>query len=212
MSSHQTADSQSLRRTTVPESLTNQPISRQFGVTAGGSRCLRVDTYVGKVVAATGNTAKCQHSSGNGVWTDGKTVAITASTEKSFTTDFETEPTYLEATSHGLTDGQPFTVSGDTDSDILPAGLLPNTVYYARVVDTDNVEALVVPNGSPVILTDDGDTDFSLRAVRKFSVTYQWMVAGDQTHTPLPPSARVVLTTGSGDEVEIVDVIVSQEK
>lgn len=198
----------------IGASQTNTLISGASPFSVSSPRSLRVDILVGKVVVSNANTAKCQHTAAGdyGVWTDGKTSTITASTEKTFTTDVGDEPTYLECTSHGLSEGQSFTVSADTGSDALPEGLTSNQVYYARVVDANTLEATLVPGGEAVEMTDDETGNVSLRAVRKFSITYQDTVAGDQSHTPLPDLARVVISNGASDSVELVDVITSQVK
>lgn len=61
----------------VGASLTNEPISREFHVTANGSLNLVVKLKVAAVTVGAGITAKLQTAI-DGDWVDAKTVAVTA--------------------------------------------------------------------------------------------------------------------------------------
>lgn len=54
----------------ITSPVTNEEISQQFGITAGGSLHLRVDLEVSSVTVSTGITAKLQHRSAGGALED----------------------------------------------------------------------------------------------------------------------------------------------
>lgn len=87
----------------VAASQTTQAVSKIFPPSAAGSERFRVDTYVGKVVAATGVTCGLLHSSGHNIWSATKTTSVTASTQTTFNGVLEevstaTFPTYAGTT------------------------------------------------------------------------------------------------------------------
>lgn len=191
----------------VGASVTNLPISSNWRMTARGSLHSRVDIYVGKVAVGTGITAKLQHSSGYGIWADAKTVAITASTDK--TVSAVSTTTYnLTSTTHGYVEGQAVAISS---TGAIPVGLVSGIPYYVRVVDADNVQLSSSMSGPAVPLTSAGSGTITLSAVRVFTIQHLVNVAGDQTHLPLRSSARVVLTSGASDSAQISDVVLLVE-
>ena len=191
----------------VGASVTNQPISSNWRMTARGSLNSRVDIYVGKVAVGTGITAKLQHSSGYGIWADAKTVAITASTDKTVSAVSTTTNTLTSAT-HGYTEGQAVAISATT---AVPVGLTAGIPYYVKVVDANNVQLASSISGPAVLLTSAGSGTITLSAVRVFTIQHLMEVAGDQTHLPLRSSARVVVTTGASDSAQISDAVLLVE-
>jgi hypothetical protein len=147
-----------------------------------------MDIYVGKVVVAGSITAKVQHSSAYNLWTDAKTVSITASTDKTVTA-----------------------VSTSTDALIsssgeVPAGLQPNTVYRVTVVDSNTIK--LTNTAGSVNLTSTGSGTILVTPVRAFSIIHQEVVAGDQAHTPMKSKGRVTMSlTNAGDSVQVIDCI-----
>lgn len=164
-----------------------------FKVTAGGSRHFRYDIYVGKVAATA--TAKLQQSSGFNLWSDTKTVSITASTEKTISGESTSADT-LTVTAHGYTEGQP--VSADANGGTLSGGLEPGKVYYVHVVDANTIQVSLSNGGTVVDITAASAGTPQLSAVRVFSITFLAEVAGDQAYVPLKQLMRLVTTTGAG--------------
>lgn len=68
----------SIAPTTVAEEQTRQRVTRDFGLTAEGAACLRVDVYVGEVVDTNAISFGLETSSGLGIWTDTKSVEVPA--------------------------------------------------------------------------------------------------------------------------------------
>lgn len=67
--------------TAIGASVTNQAISNEFRITAGGARTLVVALKASGVTAGAGITAKLQTAVADYAWMDSKTVAVTAAGE-----------------------------------------------------------------------------------------------------------------------------------
>lgn len=190
----------------VPASQTGVPISGNFGQTAGAAgKYLRLDLYTGVTTIASAITAKHQHTNLLGLWSDGKTATLSASTQKAATPDFTTSQ--LAVTSHGYSENQPIVISAAT----VPTGLAARTIYYAKVLDANTIQLKSQNEGSLVGFSDNGAT-VKTTAVQLASISYQDNVAGDQATMPLRNLGRVVLSTGAGDSVDILAIKLNQEE
>lgn len=189
----------------IPASQTNALVAESNRQTAGAlQHAMRIDVFTGIAAVGSAITAKHQHSNMPGLWTDGKTVSITASTDASATANAAADT--LTVTSHGLVENQPVVIGGTT----VPGGTMPKTIYYTKVVDANTIQLKANNDSSVIDITSTG-TSVTVTAVRVFSISYQANVAGDQSHMPLRANGRVVCTTGAGDSVDILAVLVNQE-
>lgn len=186
-------------------SLTEVAVAGPFGQTAGAlQHACRLDLIVGQVTVAAAISAKHQHSNVPGLWTDAKTVSITASTPKSATVNPATDQLTIAA--HGYVENQLVVVGGT----VLPEGSQPSTFYWVKVIDANTIQLKTANDGQVLDVTSAG-TSVTVTAARVFSITYLPTVAGDQAHMPLRSSGRIVLTTGAGDSVELLAVKMNQE-
>lgn len=191
--------------TSVGASATDQAVSDNFRETAGAlSEALRIDIFTGVATAATGITAKHQHTNMPGLWTDAKTVSITSSSQQSATVNATTDQ--LSITTHGLSEDQPVVVAGS----VIPGGLEAKKIYFVKVISANAIQLKSTNDGQVVDITSTG-TSVTVTAVRMFSISYLPTVAGDQSHMPLRSLGRVVVTSGAGDSVDIVSIRVNQE-
>lgn len=180
-------------------------VSEQTRITAGGSKSIRVDVAVGKVVSSTAVSAKLQDKSGFNLWNDVKSVTITASTDVAISSiDAGTDE--LTSAGHGFTDGQAVAVTA-TD---LPSGLFDSKVYYVRDAATNTFKLSESSDGPAVDIVDAGSS-VSVTAIRQFSITVQQEVAADQGLTPLRGAGRVQAITGAGDSCQVLSVLFNQE-
>lgn len=193
--------------TALGASETDTIVSKDFRITGGGKLHCRADIIVGKVVAATGVSAKFQHSSGYNLWSDAKTVSITASTDKSFTTG-DTDLDTLTVTGHGFSINTPIVFTSTANA---PAPLVNGHVYFAIVVDSNTIQVAEYKDGPAINLTSVGTGTRSVCAARAFSITFQAAVAGDQTYLPLKGAGRIAATTGAGDSLQVADVLILVE-
>jgi len=71
-----------------------------------------------------------------------------------FTTDYTTNPTYINITNHNLQVNQTlFFKSGGT----IPSGLTADTTYYVKtIIDANNIEVSLTINGPAITLTSNG--------------------------------------------------------
>jgi hypothetical protein len=197
--------SKNKRANTIGASLTNAAITDIFRQTAGGSVLgFRADILVGVVGVTTAITAKHQHSNLPGLWTDAKTVSITASTDTAATANATTDQ--LTVTSHGLVENQPIVISASS----LPGNILDKTIYFTRVIDANTIQLRATLDGAIVDIQSAG-TSVKVTPVRAFSITYLPTVSGDQSHLPLRSSGQLVVTTGTGDSVDVLGVKINQE-
>jgi hypothetical protein len=190
--------------TTLGASATDTLVSKEFRITAGGATNLRTDIYVGKVTVAAAVSAKFQHSSGYNIWTDAKTVSITASTDKTVSA-VSTSLDQLTVTTHGFSTN---TAIVFTSSGVVPTPLLAGKLYFAIVVNANTIQVAESKDGPAIDITDAGSGTITVCAARSFSITYQTTVSGDQTHLPLKSAGRVVATTGAGDSLQVSDVVI----
>ena len=187
-------------------SLTNAPISENFGQTAGALQsAFRAEVVVGVVTVTTAITAKHRHNNSAGLWVDGKTVAITASTQTSVTADASTD--VLTAAAHGYVDNQPIVISGTT----MPGGVEARTIYWVKLLTGNTFQLRSAHDSSGIVDITSAGSSVSATPVRSFSITYLPTVAGDQSHMPLRPNGQVVLTTGASDSVDVLSVRINQE-
>lgn len=190
----------------VPASQTDFQISTSFGHTAGALQsAFRMDIHVGVVAITTGATVKHQHTNLPGLWQDGKTVAITASTNKSATANASTDQ--LTVTSHGYAENQPVVIAGTA----VPGGTEARKIYWVKVIDANTISLRPNFDSSGIVDLTSAGSSVTVTAVRAFSISYLPTVAGDQAHMPLRSTGRAVITTGSGDSVDVLSVIVNQE-
>lgn len=191
--------------TTLGASATDTIVSKEFRVTAGGAKNLRVDIYVGKVTAAAGVSGKVQHSSGYNIWADAKgTGAITASTDKTVSA-VDTATDILTVTGHGFATNQPIVF---TSSAATPPPLLAGKLYFAIVVDANSIKVAEYKDGPSIDITGAGSGTITVCGARVFPITFQTTVAGDQTYLPLKSAGRITATTGAGDALQVADVVV----
>ena len=191
---------------TVGASASSQ-VGKNFMVTGVGAHdAFRLDFFVGKVVAASGVSAKMQHSTALNIWEDTKSVSLTASTDTTATASASTDE--LTATAHGLADNDPFVISS---SGVLPGGLAADTLYYAKRVSANVIQARSEADGPALDITDAGSGTHKVTAVRQFSLKFLAQVAGDQTYMPLRSLGRAICTTGAGDSAQFLKLKVSQE-
>lgn len=189
----------------VPASQTDSIVAEASRQTAGALQsAMRLDIFTGVTTVAVAITAKHQHSNMPGLWTDGKTVSITASTQKSAVVSASADTLTIAA--HGYAENQPIVISAT----VMPDGLQPKTPYWVRVIDANTIQLKGNNEGSILDITTNG-TSVSATAVRVFTISYQAAVAGDQAHMPIRASGRTVVTTGVGDSVDIISVIINQE-
>jgi len=195
--------------TVLAASQTDAAISKEgFRITAGGALNMRLDVVVGKVTVAAAVSAKLQHSSGYNIWSDAKTVSITASTDKTVSA-VDTSANTLTATGHGFTTNQAIVFTSSTTT---PAPLEAGRIYYAYVVDANTLKIRqYVGDESFIDITSAGSGTITVCAARVFSVTFQTTVAGDQTYLPLKGAGRIVATTGAGDSLQVSDVLVMMD-
>jgi hypothetical protein len=159
----------------------------------------------GQVTVAAAITAKHQHTNLPGLWADGKTVSITASTNASATANATTDQ--LTVAAHGLSENQPVVVGGTA----VPGGIQPQTIYWVKVIDANTIQLRTAHDSTSLVDITSTGTSVTVTAVRAFTITYLPTVAGDQAHMPLRSIGRVVLTTGAGDSADILSVRVNQE-
>ena len=185
--------------------VTDQAVSKDFRVTASGSRSCRVDLYVGKVVATGSVTGKVKHSSGYNIWADAKTVTITASTDKTVSSVDDTT-NVLSSTAHGFTSDQPIVFYSSAAT---PSPIVPGRIYYARRVDADSYAVRESIGGPDLDITAAGSGTITACAARCFSISHQETDSGDWAYTPLKGLGRAVVSqTNSADRCQLVDVIV----
>jgi len=190
---------------TVGASESEAVVSKDFRITGRGSINMRLDFYVGKVVAATGVSVGMQQSAGYDIWNSTKTTSVTASTDKAVT-GIDTGTDTLTSAGHGLSDGTAVAVSATS----LPGGIYDTKVYYIRDSATNTFKLAESVGGAAVDISSAG-TDVVVAALRQFSLTFQTTVAGDQTYLPLQGKARAVASTGAGDSLQLMEVLVSTE-
>ncbi len=109
------------------------------------------------------------------------------------------------STTHGYSTDDPLVVS---TTGTLPAGLTPDTIYYAQVIDANTYKLRSI-RGNPdsvVNITTMGIGTHSTTLVRRFSLQFNAEVAGDQSYLPLAPQCRGYVTTGASDSCQILDV------
>jgi hypothetical protein len=185
--------------------VTDQALTKDFRITASGSRSLRADIYVGKVVATGSVTGKLAHSSGYNIWSNTNTVTITASTDKTISS-VDTSANTLTSTTHGFVEDQAVVLysSGET-----PAPIKPNLIYYVQKVDANTIKLKESIGGPAIDITAAGSGTITTCAARCFSITMQETVSGDQSYTPLKALGRVVVTTtNSADRCQVADVVI----
>lgn len=193
------------RAETYGASQTELPVSVNFGQTAGALQsALRIDAIVGVTTVAAAISLKHQHSNLPGIWTDAKSVSITASTNTSAVANATTDQLTIAA--HGLKENQAVVISATS----MPGGLLTLTPYFVKVIDANTIQLKSANEGQIVDITSAG-TSVLLTVCRVFTITYLPTVAGDQSHMPLRSSGRTVLTTGAGDSVDLLSLIINQE-
>ena len=78
-----------------------------------------------------------------------------------FATDFATDANQIDATAHGLVDGNSVTLTTTTT---LPAGLSLATTYYLVNTTTNAFELATSIGGTPITLTSDGTGTHTFRA------------------------------------------------
>jgi len=181
-----------------------KPISKPFGITAGGAARLRVDVYVGKVVGTV--DVGLEHSSGFNIWSTTKTVSVTASTDTSVTIAPATD--ILNATGHGLSENQAVVLNATS----LPGGVIPNEVFYVEFIDSNNFY-LRRASGTRVDFTSAG-TGVTFTPVRLFSFAFNPETATDISngYIPLRSSGRVYAVTDAAESIQVVGVRILQEE
>jgi peptidoglycan hydrolase-like protein with peptidoglycan-binding domain len=164
-----------------------------------------VDFYVGKVAVTGAVTAKVQHTSGYNVWSDAKTVSVTASTDKTVSA-VNTTTNELTVTGHGFVANQSIAFISSVDT---PAPLKAGRVYFVQVVDANTIKVRDTVDAPALDITAAGSGTITASAVRVFSITHQDTVTGDQTYTPLKSAGRAVVTlTNAADKLQLCDVVV----
>lgn len=173
------------------------PLSKSFRITAGGAKNLRMDLYTS---VADGGTITLQHSSGYQVWTTAKTSG-TLPTEAGTTATANDSTDEVTATSHGLVDNEPFSLSSTAE---VPAPLKADTVYYAQLVDANTIKVRNEPSGPSINLTSAGSGTITLAPISVTSIQLNVEVAGDQGVMPLKSEGRLIVGTASGSTTRIV--------
>lgn len=195
----------------VLASQTGAVVSQEASLTDGGSERMRLSFFIGRVTVTNEISLGMQHSTGYGVWADTKTD--TSLTTKSADDTFTAATTDVcTAASHGFSDRDAFVVDS---SGTLPEGLSASTVYYVRVLDENTFTLHTGSSLKPenmVDITSTGSGTHSLYAVSEVAITFNPEVAGDQSYLPLAQRIRAVVTTGADDTVDIVDVLLTQER
>jgi hypothetical protein len=180
---------------------------RPFHITAGGSRNIRIEAFVGKVVASTGVTLDLETSSGFGIWESmSKAATSISSTTNKTVSSINTTTGVITATAHGYSVGDAVAVTAAA----LPGGLSNEEIYYVKSVPSaDTLTIGTTPTGGALVPSSAGTTVL-LTAVSIEQITLNVEVAGDQADMPLRAAGRIAIATGAGDSVQLLKAVVSQ--
>jgi len=180
---------------------------KAFQITGEGSRNLRIEAFVGKVVAATGVTLDLETSSGEHIWASMSKAAtsISSTTNKSVSA-INTTTGAITATSHGFSVGDAVAVSATA----VPTGLSDEAIYYVKTVaDANTLTLAATPDGAIIVPTAAG-TSVTITAVSLAKIQLNVEVAGDQADMPLQSIGRIAIATGAGDSVQLLKAKVTQ--
>lgn len=190
-----------LRKMTVPAS-TNAVITKEAAVTQQGSLAIKVQAFLGQIVAAT-STLTLQQTMGKNIWVDtAATDTLATSTDTAITVNVGVSATNVTATSHGLSDGAPI-VFNTTGS--LPGGLVADTIYFAKVVDANTIQVLVDLGSQPLVLTSNGSNS-KVTAVTVVELKLLAEEAASQADMPLGSNVRVLAEMATAETVQVLDV------
>ena len=147
---------------------------------------------------------KLQHSMGRNLWTDVKTIPLSASASISVTSVSMTTGELTTSAPHGLVDGTAVVLTGAE----APNGLLPGTIYYSKSSSATTLRLCPTSDlASPInTLASDGTLPLELTAVS--ATTIRVNPEQDAGLVPLKPHLRVVLVTGAGQTAQAVCVAV----
>lgn len=84
-------------------------------------------------------------------------------TSGNFTTDFGSDPSQLDSTGHGRSNGDILFLEGSD----LPAPLAEDTAYFVVNATTDALELATSEGGTPITMTDDGTPTHTWRLTEK---------------------------------------------
>lgn len=189
-------------------SVSGQPVSNEFSVSAGGSKNFRVDVFMGKVVGSP--VLKLQDGSGFNLFVDNKTATAAASTQKTISA-VDTDADTLTSVSHGYSSSQPVVLNS---SGAVPAGTEAGKVYYVNKIDADTFELHRNKDlQSKVDLTDAGSGTITSTLVTRVEIVVQAENGTDVSSgfSPVNAQARLVASTAGGESLQVISIKVVQE-
>lgn len=190
----------------VATNQTNVATGITFGINSDMRLNLVVDVVVGQCAVIGTTNVGLRNGNGFGLWTNTKTAAVSASTDKTISSVTAGTGT-LTSNSHGYTAGQLVTINS---SGAVPGGLFAGGKYFVTNPTTNTFQLSASYNGPAITsFLDAGSGTIKTTAAAVVTLAFNAQTAGDVQYLPLRPQAEIIATTANGDTIQIIDVRVA---